>query len=55
MLSISSSIDRQALSISSYAYVMDNGKIPLEGRADQLMSNPAVISSYLGQAVAPPA
>ena len=46
---------RQALSISSYAYVMENGKIPLEGRADQLMSNPAVISSYLGQAVAPPA
>jgi branched-chain amino acid transport system ATP-binding protein len=46
---------RQALSISSYAYVMENGKIPLEGRADQLMSDPAVISSYLGQAVAPPA
>ncbi|MGE5257259.1 MAG: ABC transporter ATP-binding protein [Hyphomicrobiales bacterium] len=46
---------RQALSISSYAYVLENGKIPLEGRADQLMSDPAVISSYLGQAVAPPA
>jgi branched-chain amino acid transport system ATP-binding protein len=46
---------RQALSISSYAYVMENGKIPLEGRSDQLMSDPAVISSYLGQAVAPPA
>jgi branched-chain amino acid transport system ATP-binding protein len=46
---------RQALSISSYAYVMENGKIALEGRAEQLMSDPAVISSYLGQAPARPA
>jgi branched-chain amino acid transport system ATP-binding protein len=46
---------RQALSISSYAYILENGKIVLAGRADQLMSDPAVISSYLGQAVAPPA
>jgi branched-chain amino acid transport system ATP-binding protein len=46
---------RQALSISNFAYVMENGKIPLEGRADQLMSDPAVVSSYLGQAVSPPA
>jgi branched-chain amino acid transport system ATP-binding protein len=46
---------RQALSISSYAYVLENGKIVLAGRADQLMSDPAMISSYLGQAVAPPA
>lgn len=46
---------RQALSISSYAYVMENGKIPLGGRADQLMSDPAVVSSYLGQAVSSPA
>jgi len=46
---------RQALSISSYAYVMENGRIPLEGPADQLMTDPAVVSSYLGQAVAPAA
>ncbi|PKN28367.1 MAG: ABC transporter ATP-binding protein [Deltaproteobacteria bacterium HGW-Deltaproteobacteria-21] len=41
---------RQALAISSHAYVMENGKIVLEGPARQLMSDPAVISSYLGQA-----
>jgi branched-chain amino acid transport system ATP-binding protein len=46
---------RQALSISNFAYVMESGKIPLEGRADQLISDPAVVSSYLGQAVSPPA
>jgi len=46
---------RQALSVSSQAYVMENGKIVLEGRAEQLMSDPAVINSYLGQALAAPA
>jgi len=46
---------RQALSVSSHAYVMESGKIVLEGRAEQLMSDPAVISSYLGQALAAPA
>jgi len=46
---------RQALSVSSRAYVMESGKIVLEGRAEQLMYDPAVISSYLGQAIAPPA
>jgi branched-chain amino acid transport system ATP-binding protein len=42
---------RQALSISSHAYVLENGKIVLAGPAQQLMSDPAVISTYLGQAV----
>lgn len=45
---------RQALSVSSHAYVMESGKIVLEGRAEQLLSDPAVISSYLGQALAAP-
>ena len=45
---------RQALAISSRAYVMENGKIVLEGSARQLMSDPAVISSYLGQAFSTP-
>ena len=45
----------QALSVSSHAYVMESGKIVLEGRAEQLLSDPAVISSYLGQALAAPA
>jgi len=40
---------RQALLVSSCAYVMENGKIVLEGSAQQLMSDSAVISTYLGQ------
>ena len=42
---------RQALAISSRAYVMESGKIVLEGAARELMSDPAVIRSYLGQTV----
>ncbi|MCU0592317.1 MAG: branched-chain amino acid ABC transporter ATP-binding protein, partial [Desulfobacterales bacterium] len=46
---------RQALLVSSHAYVMENGKIVLEGPALRLMSDPAVISTYLGQTLdAPP-
>ncbi len=41
---------RQAIAVSSRAYVMENGKIVLQGDARQLMSDPAVINSYLGQA-----
>ncbi len=39
----------QALLVSSYGYVMESGKIVLEGSADQLMADQAVIDSYLGQ------
>lgn len=46
---------RQALSVSSHAYVMENGKIVLDGPADRLMSEPAVINTYLGQTMEPPA
>jgi branched-chain amino acid transport system ATP-binding protein len=42
---------RQALSVSSYAYVIESGKIVLEGPAAELRSNPAVIRTYLGQGV----
>jgi branched-chain amino acid transport system ATP-binding protein len=45
----------QALNVSSFAYVVENGKIVLEGPAEQLMSDPAVISSYLGQIISVPA
>jgi branched-chain amino acid transport system ATP-binding protein len=37
-----------ALSLASRAYVMERGEIVLAGDALQLMSNPAVKSSYLG-------
>jgi branched-chain amino acid transport system ATP-binding protein len=46
---------RQALSVSSHAYVMENGKIVLEGPAGHLMSDPAIISTYLGQVLDAPA
>jgi len=46
---------RQALAFSSRAYVMENGKIVLEGSAAALMSEPAVISTYLGQVIGPAA
>ncbi|HBD07082.1 MAG TPA: ABC transporter ATP-binding protein [Syntrophobacteraceae bacterium] len=40
-----------ALAASSYAYVMESGSIVLEGPSAELRSNPAVIATYLGQAV----
>ena len=39
----------QALTVSSHGYVMESGKIVLEGSAQQLMADQAVIDSYLGQ------
>jgi branched-chain amino acid transport system ATP-binding protein len=39
----------QALMASSHGYVMESGKIVLEGSAKQLMTDQAVIDSYLGQ------
>jgi branched-chain amino acid transport system ATP-binding protein len=37
-----------ALQIAHYGYVMENGKIVMEGRADELKKNPDVRESYLG-------
>jgi len=42
---------RQALTVSSYGYVIESGKIVLEGPAAELRSDPAVIRTYLGQGV----
>jgi branched-chain amino acid transport system ATP-binding protein len=42
---------RQALTVSSYGYVIESGNIVLEGPAAELRSDPAVIRTYLGQAV----
>lgn len=39
----------QALAVSSYAYVIESGTIVLEGPAEKLRSDPAVIRGYLGQ------
>ncbi len=45
----------QALLASSYGYVMESGKIVLEGSAKELMADQAVIDFYLGQVQAPAA
>jgi branched-chain amino acid transport system ATP-binding protein len=42
---------RQALTVSSHGYVIESGKIVLEGPAAELRSDPAVIRTYLGQGV----
>jgi branched-chain amino acid transport system ATP-binding protein len=42
---------RQALAVSSYAYVIESGVIALHGPAADLRSDPGIIGAYLGQAV----
>jgi branched-chain amino acid transport system ATP-binding protein len=39
---------RMALEISSYAYVLANGRVALEGPAKDLMGDPRVVERYLG-------
>lgn len=39
---------RKALQIADYAYVMETGKIVLEGDAKEVSDNPAVMAAYLG-------
>jgi len=39
---------RMALSLASYAYVLETGNIVLEGRGTELLHNDYVIKSYLG-------
>ena len=38
----------KALAIADRGYVLDSGKVVLEGSADDLLSNPMVINAYLG-------
>jgi branched-chain amino acid transport system ATP-binding protein len=42
---------RQALAVSDYAYVIESGSVVLQGPADRLRSDSAVIRTYLGQSV----
>lgn len=39
----------QALSVTSRAYVMENGRITMSGRSDQLAKDPKVMEAYLGK------
>ena len=43
---------RMALQIAHYGYVMENGKIVMEGTADTLRENPDIREFYLGMSVA---
>lgn len=40
---------RQALGISDYTYVLENGHIVLEGTSKDLLADPAVQKAYLGE------
>ena len=37
-----------ALAVSDYAYIMESGKIVLEGASDELKNNPDVKEFYMG-------
>jgi branched-chain amino acid transport system ATP-binding protein len=37
-----------ALAVADYGYVLENGRIAVEGPAQQLRSDPAVAAAYLG-------
>lgn len=39
---------KMALSIADYAYVIETGKITLEGKAQDLLNNPDIKKAYLG-------
>jgi branched-chain amino acid transport system ATP-binding protein len=39
-----------ALEVSDYAYVLENGRVKLEGPAAEIAGNPEVIAAYLGAA-----
>ena len=39
---------QMALSVASRAYVLETGRITLQGDADSLLHNPAVRKAYLG-------
>ncbi|MCX5839403.1 MAG: ABC transporter ATP-binding protein, partial [Deltaproteobacteria bacterium] len=43
---------RMALQIAHYGYVMENGKIVMEGTADALRENPDIREFYLGMSAA---
>ena len=38
----------QTLKIADYAYVLEVGKIIMEGTTDELLNNPLLIEAYLG-------
>ena len=41
-------IARQALAVADRAYVLETGRVKLEGTGAQLLKDPAVRAAYLG-------
>ena len=39
----------KALSISDYTYVLENGKIKMEGKSSELLGNSDIRKAYLGK------
>jgi len=39
---------KTALNIADYAYVLENGRIVIEGTGKEVAQNPSVIEKYLG-------
>jgi branched-chain amino acid transport system ATP-binding protein len=39
---------RQALKLASHGYVIENGRIVLDGASTQLLDDPKVVAAYLG-------
>jgi branched-chain amino acid transport system ATP-binding protein len=44
---------RQVLEISDYAYVVEGGRIVMEGKGGELLNNSSLVESYLGVANEP--
>ncbi len=40
---------KQALKVADYGYVMETGKIIIEGKAEDLLNDPGVVEAYLGK------
>lgn len=40
---------KQALKVADYGYVMETGKIIIEGKADDLLKDPRIVEAYLGK------
>lgn len=40
---------KQALKIADYGYVMETGKIIIEGPADDLLKDERIVEAYLGK------
>lgn len=38
----------QTLKIADYAYVLEVGKIRMEGKSEELLNNPLLVEAYLG-------